>query len=47
MAEDVYISHEVGWCPVCGAPVFDNGQSDDPALREHDWAVSHPQQVPR
>ena len=40
MRSDIFISHQAGRCPVCGAPILDCGYSDDPALWEHDWSRS-------
>jgi hypothetical protein len=37
--ERVYIQHVVGWCPVDGWPVLDNGLTDDPDGWQH--SVAH------
>jgi hypothetical protein len=37
---DIYISHVVGRCPICGAPIIDNGYSDDIEEWDHVWTVS-------
>lgn len=34
----IYINSHVGWCAYCGAPILDNGFSDDPEFWEHSWA---------
>ena len=39
MLESIYIQHVVGWCPVDGAPVLDNGQTDNPDEWQH--SVAH------
>jgi hypothetical protein len=37
----IYISHKVGWCPLCGAPILDNGRTDDPEEWQHAWIGRH------
>ena len=39
MSVPVFISHVIGRCPVCGAPLTDSGFDDDPGKWEHDWAT--------
>jgi len=34
MVTEIYISHIVGWCPVCGFRILDTGYSDD---MEHEF----------
>jgi hypothetical protein len=38
MIEQVFISHPVGWCGVCGAPILDSGYDDDLGKWEHSYA---------
>ena len=38
----IYIRHRVGRCPICGSPILDNGQVDDPELWEHAWTPPNP-----
>ena len=39
MSTDIYLQHVVGWCPVDGMEILDNGRDDDPDHWQH--AVAH------
>ena len=36
---DIYIQHVVGWCPVCFAPILDNGRDNNADQWEHAMPV--------